>query len=353
MSDNDLPSDDAEQYVFSAEDAGIISATKVLLWKAARSEAVTPKQLEIIARMLQVFEVLPAVTSDDALQIQIIGPRRTFGTHEIYHCWNIEIEDESLCVTSQGYFYRPETGGDSFTSMIWRAFPGYATEHSDYLNTLSIVDDAQPFVLEVQDIDLGAGGYMLTVFENGEELEGDSSDDYENEDEDENDGTSESIDRDHSNQMTLKEAVNLLESADVECVWANRELTALYMVDLKELSLTDATYELFEHIPTLHTLEARNTDISDRSLVFISHLDSLEWLCLRRTAVTDEGLRHLRGLANLQHLDLIGTSVAGPGLVYLKGLVNLRELDVSGFQHHDQWLDMLRRELPQCKIYLN
>jgi len=66
-----------------------------------------------------------------------------------------------------------------------------------------------------------------------------------------------------------------------------------------------------------------------------------------------EGLRHLSGLANLQHLDLVRTAITGPSLVHLIGLASLRELSVSGFQHHNQWLEMLRRDLPQCSIYLN
>lgn len=352
MSDRDDFSDD-EAYVLSSQDNDIVSATKQLIRKTVRSENITAAKLEIVARILQVFEALPSVVADLDLQLQVTGPRRTFGSHEIYHWWNIEVESGRLCVTSGGYFYRSDTGGDTFTSMIWEAVPGFATEHNDYLDTLSIVDDAQPFDLEVQEIDFAMGGYSITVFENGEELEDGSSDEDEQEDdEDENEVVFETFDGEVADQMTLKEAVRLLESAGVECAWANRELTALYSVDLKELAVTDSAYKLFEHIPALNSLEARNTDISDSSLVFISHLDSLEWLCLLRTAVTDEGLRHLSGLTSLRHLDLVGTAVAGPGLVHLKGLANLRDLLVNGFQHHDQWLDMLRRELPKCKISL-
>jgi hypothetical protein len=350
MSGSDDFSED-EVYVFSSEDNDIVSATQQLLRKAASSAIITARGLGVVNRILQVFEALSSVVADLDLRLQVTGPCRTFGSHEINHWWNIEIENGSLCVSSGGYFYRPETGGYAFTSMMWRACPGFETEYSDYTDTLSLVDDAKPFDLEVQEIDFANGGYALTLFENGEELEDDGSDEVEQEDE-ENEVVFETFDGELADQVTLNEAVRLLESAGVECAWENREMTALYSVDLKELAVTDSAYKLFEHIPTLKSLEARNTDISDRSLVFISHLDSLKWLCLRRTAVTDEGLRHLKRLTSLQHLDLVGTAVAGPGLLHLKGLANLRELFIKGFQHHDQWLDMLRRELTQCKICL-
>ena len=135
MSQRQLFSNDSEQYVLSADDMEIVSATTELLWKIARSDLVTARELGVVARILEVFKALPAVVRDVELQLQITGPRRTFGSHEIYHWWNVEIEDTSLCITAQGHFYRPETGGDTFTSMIWRAFPGYATEHSCLLYT--------------------------------------------------------------------------------------------------------------------------------------------------------------------------------------------------------------------------
>jgi hypothetical protein len=181
MSDSDDFSED-EAYVFSSEDNEIVSATKELIQKTAHSENITARQLEVVDRILQVFEALPSVVADLDVQLQVTGPRRTFGSHEIYHWWNIEVENGNLCVTSGGHFYRPETGGDTFTSMIWRACPGYETEYRDYLDTLSLVDDAQPFDLEVLEIDFAKGGYSLTVFEDGEELEDDSSDEEDEED---------------------------------------------------------------------------------------------------------------------------------------------------------------------------
>ena len=328
-------------YIFSSEDYNIVSVTKELLWKIARSEMLSARQLEVIARALHVFEVLPSVIPDFEIQIQIVGPRRTFGTHEIYHWWNIGIEDCNVVVTSGGHFYRPATGGDAFSSMEWSASPEFATEYHDYLDSIAIVDDAQPFKSEIQSIDFSKPGYSLEVFENNEEIPGNNDN--------ENQNTEDIVEV--LELSTLDEVVRTLESAGVECVWENQ--VSLCAVDLQETCLTDPLYRIFEKISVLRTLDARNTDISDRTIVFIKHLESIEWLCLRNTAITDAGLRHLQALQNLQHLDLVGTSVFGPGLLYLRNLTNLRELNVSGFQHHDKWLEMLRSEMPQCSIYLN
>lgn len=335
--------DNTGSYVFSDNDHAIISTVKELLWKTARCKRITAAQLEVIAQALQIVELLPAEIPSQDMQVQITGPRRMFGTHEIYHWWHVEIECEVVTVTSGGHFYRPETGGDSFTAMAWRACPNFATEHYDYLDNLSIVDDAQPFDVEIKSIDFSQNEYVIEVYKDGEEILNcyEEDEDFTYEDQEFLDG------------LSLEEAVNTLMSYGVECVWLDRDYTSLHSIDLQEIELSDSVYRLFQKIQSLRTLEARNTDISDRTIGFIKNISSLEWLCLRNTTVSDEGLRHLQSLTNLQHLDLINTPVLGPGLVHLRALKNLKGLYVSGFQYHDKWLEMLRRELPQCSIYLN
>ncbi|MCP3892341.1 MAG: hypothetical protein GY702_26225 [Desulfobulbaceae bacterium] len=337
--------DKGDPYVFSSDDFAITSAVKELLWKTARSKLSTATQLEVIAQALQIFERLPAEIPILDIQVQITGPRRMFGTHEIYHWWHVEIECEVVTVTSGGHFYRPETGGDSFTAMAWRACPNFATEHYDYLDNLSIVDDAQPFDLEVQSIDFTQDEYVLEVYKDGEDV----LDCYE---EDEGEGVLYE-DEEFLDGLSFSEVVKTLESYGVECVWLDRDCTSLDSIDLQEVELSDSIYRLFLKIQDLQTLDARSTDISDRTLGFIKNIHSLEWLCLRNTTVTAEGLRYLQPLTNLQHLDLINTSILGPGLDHLRAMKNLKGLYVSGFQYHDKWLEMLCRELPQCAIYLN
>ena len=168
--------DEDDSYVLSNDDRVIIEASKELLWKAARCELVTAKQLEAIARVLQVFDALPMVVGNCDICLQVSSPVRMFGSHEIQHFWKIEVEHGDLSVTSEGYFRRPSTGGDSFTSMRWRAQPGLAAEYGDYLKTIELVDDAQPFNLEVQHIDFSQVGYSLTVCESVENFEEASED---------------------------------------------------------------------------------------------------------------------------------------------------------------------------------
>ncbi len=339
MNDRELCFNKLTPYVFSGEDAAIVTATRELLWKTARSGLPTARQLEIIAQALQVFEALPAKTPDLVIKIEITGPRRKFGSHEIYHWWHVEIENSYVSVTTGGHFYRPSTGGDTFSSLIWKIAPDFATEHHDYICNLKLVDDVQPFHQEVESLDFSHQKYALEVYENGEDV---LCEDYEEE-----------ADGEAWAKLSFQDAVKLLESGGVECTWLDQTYTSLYSVDLNEIELTDPCYKLFERIPVLKILEMRNSDISDRTLVFIDHLKSLEWLCLRNTDVTDEGLRYLNSLQNLQHLDLVGTAVVGPGLMHLRHLANLQKLYISGFQHHDKWLEILRSECPQCEIYLN
>src|ERR1041384_7783354 len=60
-------------------------------------------------------------------------------------------------------FYRQSTGGDSFTSFQWDAAPGEEPDYSNYLDQLHIVDDARPFHLEVEALDLSEPGFALEV----------------------------------------------------------------------------------------------------------------------------------------------------------------------------------------------
>ena len=80
---------------------------------------------------------------------------------------------------SGGHFYRPSTGGDSFTSFRWVAYPGHPTDCQDHTPSLQIVDDAKPFGTEIEELDLGEPGYSVSVMIDGEDIATDDLEDEE------------------------------------------------------------------------------------------------------------------------------------------------------------------------------
>ena len=124
---------------------------------------VKPSQLVSISKALHVFSTLPDITKDINVTIDLDGPRRRYGDHEIWRWWQVCIEPNYVEVTSGGCFYQESTGGDTFTCIQWSARPGYQAEYSDYLHTLWMVDDAQPFEPELEQMDLFQPGYTIDV----------------------------------------------------------------------------------------------------------------------------------------------------------------------------------------------
>lgn len=155
----------ADMYLFDPDTDSIVSSTRLLLWKIATSKLVdTPEKIVTVGKLFGLLQRLPKVALDEYLRLDLVGPRRKYGDHEIYHFWSIEAdEDGNLTISSGGHFYRPQTGGDTFTTMIWDASPGCRPELRDYLWNLAIVDDADTFENEVKAMDLDSGGYELSV----------------------------------------------------------------------------------------------------------------------------------------------------------------------------------------------
>lgn len=164
-------------YCLGEKDRQVIAAAKDLLWKLARGPLIRPAQLEIVARVLRILERMPRTGEETDLRIELCGPRRQYGEHEIWHWWEIGMEEDEVFVRSGGHFYRESTGGDTFTCMRWSALPACDCEYDDYLPLLTIVDDAQPFEAEVAEIDLTAPGYAVTVYLEGEAVAGEDEGD--------------------------------------------------------------------------------------------------------------------------------------------------------------------------------
>jgi len=161
-----------ERYLLTAGDREIVASTRALLWKLIRSSLLSAAQVRHVARVVEVLERFPETSDDLDILIELAGPRRRFGEHEIHHYWKIRVEGDLIEIGSGGYFWRPSTGGDSFTCMAWTASPEVEARLDDYLDRLSLVDDAQPFQVEVAQLDLSCAGYRVDIEVDGEDIPG-------------------------------------------------------------------------------------------------------------------------------------------------------------------------------------
>jgi hypothetical protein len=155
---------ESENYVLSARDAEVIHGAVQLLEKIARAPFTRPAELVSVASLLHVLSVAPRVSgAGSSARLTLRGPTRQYGDHKISHWWSIECADERIAISAGGYFFRPSTGGDSFTVLEWVAQGGEEAEYLDHLPWLGIVDDACPFPEEVDRLNLNEDGFMLEV----------------------------------------------------------------------------------------------------------------------------------------------------------------------------------------------
>ena len=150
-------------YELSVEDKKLVALTSGLLERALGAPFMTASKMVSVAKVLHVLRRLPRVSAQMDMRIDITGPTRLFGDHRIRHDWSVELEDGCIIITSGGYFFRPSTGGDSFTCVQWMAWPDWVTEYNDYSANHRIVDDIQPFASEVEGIDFLEPGYSIDI----------------------------------------------------------------------------------------------------------------------------------------------------------------------------------------------
>ncbi len=163
VSQEEVPEHQADRYSFSEMDRDLLGAAALLLKKVVAADTLRPAQLVSVAKLQYVVSRLPRVTTDLDLTVSVIGPRRKFGEIETWHYWDVGIEGERLFLESGGHFYRPSTGGDSFTTMNWSAVPGEAAEFDDYRETHRIVPDIETFENGVAGVEFTSGAYRIEV----------------------------------------------------------------------------------------------------------------------------------------------------------------------------------------------
>jgi hypothetical protein len=167
---DEADSDDiiSARYAFNPEESTVISAARKLVWSLASSPlCVEASEVITIGKLFRVLQRLPEVTLGENLRLDLSGPKRTYGTHEISHHWELRLEDSGyLVISASGHFYRPETGGDSFTTMMWQVSPENEPDEISYLHMHQLVDDADTFENEVAAMDFTESGYSLDVEDN-------------------------------------------------------------------------------------------------------------------------------------------------------------------------------------------
>jgi hypothetical protein len=152
-----------ERYRFDEKDRTLLAAAAVLLNKVANAETLRPAELVSVAKLQHVFSILPRVTHDLEVTASVVGPRRKCGEIETWHYWDIGIEREQISILSGGHFYRPSSGGDSFTTMSWIAAPEDSAQLEDYRGTLWMVPDVQSFPEAVEGIEFASGAYRIEI----------------------------------------------------------------------------------------------------------------------------------------------------------------------------------------------
>jgi hypothetical protein len=178
----------SERYQFDAKDHALLRAAATLLKKVAIAEGTKPAQLVSVAKLQHVLSLLPRATSEIDVTVSVSSPRRDFPDEiETMHRWEVAVEGQRLSISSGGHFFRPSTGGDSFTTMNWAVIPEEASELSDYIESLWMVPDVLTFPDGVASIDFASGGYTVEVTDEDNPLLEDNEDAVEEEFGDESD----------------------------------------------------------------------------------------------------------------------------------------------------------------------
>src|SRR5688500_7278875 len=115
-------------YLLGERDQDLLEAARALLAKVARASSLRPAELVSVAKLQHVISRLPKVTYELEVSVQVSAPRRRFSEIETFHYWEVATMGGILRLMSGGSFYRPSTGGDSFTSMIWEVQAGERPE---------------------------------------------------------------------------------------------------------------------------------------------------------------------------------------------------------------------------------
>ena len=180
-----MNSDSIEKYEVSGFDLDLIAAAISLLNKMTFADALTSAQLVTVAKVQHAFSRIPRTTTVLNARIQITGPRCQFGDIETYHWWTLAIEGHRISIDGGGHFYRPSSGGDSFTTMVWAVEPSGQAEFKDYIDGLGIVPDVKSFPDAVHSMNFSSHSFDVEVTDSDNALLDEDEDEEDEEEEEE------------------------------------------------------------------------------------------------------------------------------------------------------------------------
>ena len=168
------------KYHLCDRDQSLVAAASALVAKISDSHLLNPAQLVSVNKLAELLRRFPKVTKDVNVQLSVVGPRRKFGDIETYYYWDIESDFGTLNIKGGGHFYRPSTGGDTFSIMFWQISPNESGELNEHLECHSIVPDILPFEQAVEAMDFIFENYKIEISDSDNSLLEDM-DDYEEE----------------------------------------------------------------------------------------------------------------------------------------------------------------------------
>lgn len=136
-------------YLLDDADRALVDRAATLLKRVAATDLVSPAQLVSVGKALHALSRMPQVSHVGDLSLSVISPRRRYDDIEVYFWWDVAFEDSLVTIKSGGHFYRPSTGGDTFRSMTWQAYPGEPAELSNFHEHLAIVPGLRSFLTDI------------------------------------------------------------------------------------------------------------------------------------------------------------------------------------------------------------
>ena len=105
--------------------------------------------------------------------------------------------------------------------------------------------------------------------------------------------------------------------------------------------------DMFHRVKLVSVL---NFHFRDEDLPQVTRLRDLRFLFLSHTDISDDGLVVIPKLTELEGLSLENTRIGDRSIPHLRRLRQLRWLDVSGTKISDAGMEMLKSDLPHCRI---